>query len=408
MWVGRSDRMKKSRSEDRSHMAASRSEDRSHMAKEGRSHMAKEGRSHMAETGRVFNFSAGPAALPVEVLEQARDELLDFRGTGMSVMEMSHRSKAFIAVAEQAEADFRELLGVPDDYHVLFLQGGATTQFAMVPMNLLGERTTADYVNTGAWSSKAIKEAKRFCHVNVAASAEAENFTHVPDPASWSLSRDAAYLHICSNETIGGVQFQDFPEVSAPLVADMSSDILSRPLDVSRFGLIYAGAQKNIGPAGLTVVVVRKDLLGRARPGTPSMLDYAVHAEADSMSNTPPTYSWYLAGLVFQWLKRQGGLEGIATRNQRKAALLYQAVDDSNFYASPVAEADRSQMNVPFTLPDPDLDAVFLAGAEERGLTNLKGHRSVGGMRASLYNAVPEEAVEALVAYMQGFEHEHG
>lgn len=365
------------------------------------------GRSHVGGH-RVFNFSAGPAALPVEVLERARAEMLDFRGTGMSVMEMSHRSKAFMAVAEQAEADFRELLAVPDDYHVLFLQGGATTQFAMVPMNLLGDRTTADYVDTGSWSSKAIKEAGRFCDVNVAASAAAENFTYVPAPADWSLSDDAAYVHVCSNETIGGVQFNDFPELPVPLVADMSSDILSRPVDVSRFGLIYAGAQKNIGPAGLTVVVVRKDLVGRARPGTPSMLDYAVHAEAGSMSNTPPTYAWYLAGLVFQWLKDQGGVEGMAARNRRKAARLYQAVDDSNFYASPVAREDRSQMNVPFTLPDADLDAAFLAGAEERGLTNLKGHRSVGGMRASLYNAVPEAAVDALVEYMQAFEHEHG
>lgn len=365
-------------------------------------------RSHGSTERRVFNFSAGPAALPVEVLERARDELLDYRGSGMSVMEMSHRSKEFIDIAERAEADFRELLAVPDDYAVLFLQGGATTQFAMVPMNLLGDRTRADYVNTGSWSTKAIKEAKRFCEVNVAASAEADNFTHVPDPATWSLSKDAAYLHVCSNETIGGVQFHEFPEAPVPLVADMSSDILSRPVDVSRFALIYAGAQKNIGPAGLTVVVVRKDLLGNARPGTPSMLDYAVHAEADSMSNTPPTYAWYLAGLVFEWLKAEGGVAAIAARNQRKAAKLYDAIEASNFYASPVARHDRSLMNVPFTLADAALDKAFLAGAEERGLTNLKGHRSVGGMRASLYNAVPEAAVDALVDYMQAFEHEHG
>jgi phosphoserine aminotransferase len=361
-----------------------------------------------AMSDRVFNFSAGPAALPVEVLERARDEMLDYRGSGMSVMEMSHRSKAFVDIAERAEADFRGLLAVPDDYAVLFLQGGATTQFAMVPMNLLGDRTRADYVNTGSWSTKAIKEAKRFCDVNVAASAESDNFSHVPDPATWSLSKDAAYLHLCSNETIGGVQFQEFPEVPVPLVADMSSDILSRPVDVSRFALIYAGAQKNIGPAGLTVVVVRRDLLGNARPGTPSMLDYAVHAEAGSMSNTPPTYAWYLAGLVFEWLKEQGGVTAIAARNQRKAAKLYGAIESSNFYSSPVARHDRSLMNVPFTLPDAELDKPFLAGADERGLTNLKGHRSVGGMRASLYNAVPEEAVDALVEYMQAFEHEHG
>src|SRR5690606_5427982 len=266
-----------------------------------------------------FNFSAGPAALPLEVLERAREELLDYRGTGMSVMEMSHRSKAYIEIAERAEADFRELMGVPDDYAVLFLQGGATLQFAMVPLNLLGEKNRADYVNTGSWSTKAIKEAKRFCEVNVAASSEASNFSEIPDPARWSLSKDSAYLHICSNETIGGVQFHEFPDVPLPLVADMSSDILSRPVDVSRFALIYAGAQKNIGPAGLTVVIVRRDLLGRARPNTPSMLDYAVHAEADSMSNTPPTYAWYLAGLVFEWLKAQGGVEGIQAVNRRKA-----------------------------------------------------------------------------------------
>jgi phosphoserine aminotransferase len=357
---------------------------------------------------RVFNFSPGPAALPTEVLEIARDEMLDYRGTGMSVMEMSHRSAAFVAIAEQAEADFRELLAVPDDYAVLFLQGGATLQFAMVPLNLLGDLRRADYLNIGSWSTKAIQEARRFCEVNVVASSEARHFADIPDRAEWSLSDDAAYLHICSNETIGGVQFHDFPEVPMPLVADMSSDILSRPLDVSRFALIYAGAQKNIGPAGLTVVVVRRDLLGRARPGTPGMLDYAVHAEAGSMSNTPPTFAWYLAGLVFQWLKAQGGVEGIQALNQRKAAKLYEAVERSNFYRSPVARPHRSLMNVPFTLPDPALDKPFLAGAEQRGLTNLKGHRSVGGMRASLYNAVPEAAVDALVEYMQSFEHEHG
>ncbi len=358
---------------------------------------------------RVFNFSAGPAALPEEVLEQARDEMLDYRGTGMSVMEMSHRSRAFIDIAEQAEADLIELLAIPDDYKVLFLQGGATTQFAMVPMNLLDGAARADYVNTGSWSTKAISEAGRFCDVNVVASAESTAFDRVPDFSSWTFSSDAAYLHICSNETIGGVQFHEIPDgFSCPLVADMSSDILSRPVDVGRFGLIYAGAQKNIGPAGLTVVIIRRDLLGRAGPGVPSMLDYAVHAEADSMSNTPPTYAWYLAGLVFRWLKRQGGLAGIAEINRRKAAKLYAAIDASNFYTSPVVAANRSEMNVPFTLPDPDLDKAFLSAAEEAGLTNLKGHRSVGGMRASLYNAVPEAAVDALVACMAEFENDHG
>lgn len=361
--------------------------------------------------GRVFNFSPGPAALPQEVLETARDELLDFRGTGMSVMEMSHRSAAFLAVAEEAEADFRELLAVPDDYAVLFLQGGATLQFAMVPLNLLGDGVRADYVDTGAWSAKAIKEARRFCEVNVAASSEGRGYTDIPDPAAWSLSADAAYLHLCSNETIGGVQFHDFTAISelgVPLVADMSSDILSRPLDIPRFALIYAGAQKNIGPAGLTVVVVRKDLLGRARPATPSLMDYAVHAEAGSMSNTPPTFAWYLAGLVFKWMKAQGGVAALAAANRRKADKLYDVLDRSNFYRAPVAKPFRSVMNVPFTLPDPALDKPFLAGAEARGLANLKGHRSVGGMRASLYNAVPEAAVDALVDYLESFEHEHG
>jgi phosphoserine aminotransferase len=357
---------------------------------------------------RVHNFSAGPAALPVEVLERARAEMLDYRGSGMSVMEMSHRSKEFIGIAEKAEADLVELLGVPADYQVLFLQGGATLQFAMVPMNLLGERGSADYVNTGAWSTKAIEEAARFCKVNVVASGESGKFTDIPPVGEWRLDPNAAYLHICSNETIGGVQFHEFPATDVPLVADMSSDILSRPIDVSRFALIYAGAQKNIGPAGLTVVIVRKDLLGKARPGTPSMLDYAVHAEAGSMSNTPPTYAWYLAGLVFEWMKQAGGLPAISAANVRKAGKLYGALDSSNFYRSPVAAGCRSLMNVPFTLPDPALDADFLKGAEARGLMNLKGHRSVGGMRASLYNAVPEAAVDALVEYMQVFERERG
>ena len=359
---------------------------------------------------RAFNFSAGPAALPTEVLEQAREELLDYRGTGVSVMEMSHRSPEFIDIAERAEADLIELLAVPDDYKVLFLQGGATLQFAMVPLNLLGDKDTADYLNTGSWSTKAIIEAQRFCTVNVVANAEPQGFDHIPDPAGWSCNPQAAYLHICSNETIGGVQFQNFPDLapdyvrSVPLVADMSSDILSRPIEVGRFGLIYAGAQKNVGPAGLTVVIIKKALMGNARPGTPSMLDYAVHAAAGSMSNTPPTYAWYLAGLVFQWIKAQGGLGGIQAVNRRKAAKLYTAVDGSNLFRSPVAGDNRSVMNVAFTLPDADLDAEFIGGAKRRGLFNLKGHRSVGGMRASLYNAVPEAAVDELVAYMQEFE----
>jgi phosphoserine aminotransferase len=358
---------------------------------------------------RVFNFSAGPAALPTEVLEKASREMLDYGGTGMSVMEMSHRSRAFIDIAERAEADFIELLNIPEDYKVLFLQGGATTQFAMVPMNLLDGAVRADYVNTGSWSVKAIKEAGRFCDVNVAASSEATGFDRVPAFSDWALSSDAAYLHLCSNETIGGVQYHELPEgIDCPLVADMSSDILSRPIDVSRYGLIYAGAQKNIGPAGLTVVIIRRDLLGKAGPGVPSMLDYAVHADADSMSNTPPTYAWYLAGLVFEWLKRQGGLATIAEVNQRKATRLYGAIDSSNFYSSPVAIENRSWMNVAFTLPDPEMDGRFLDRAESLGLTNLKGHRSVGGMRASIYNAVEEAAVDALVEFMVEFENDEG
>ncbi len=357
---------------------------------------------------RAFIFSAGRAAIPTEVLEEARNEMLNYQGSGMSIMEMSHRSRAFIDIAEEAEANLRELLGVPEQYDVLFLQGGATLQFAMVPLNLLREKTSADYVNTGSWSTKAIKEARRFCDVNVVADAEDDQFDRIPPVDRWSLNPDAAYLHICSNETIGGVQFRDFPETSVPLVADMSSDILSRPVDVSRFGVIYAGAQKNIGPAGLTVVIVRHDLVGHAREGTPSMLDYAVHASAGSMSNTPPTYTWYLAALVFRWLKNNGGLEAMEARNRRKADKLYGAIEQSNFYHCPVMKDARSLMNIPFTLPNPDFDGSFLAGAEERGLLNLKGHRSVGGMRASLYNAVPEAAVDALIEFMNEFEHEWG
>lgn len=356
---------------------------------------------------RTHNFSAGPAALPTEVLAQAAEEMLDYQGSGMSIMEMSHRSKTFVDIAARAEQDLRDLFGVSDDYHVLFLQGGATGQFAGVPLNLTGGDDTMDFVDTGAWSKKAIKEAAKYCQVNVAASSSASNYDHIPDPANWQLSSNAKLLHVCSNETIGGVQFQDFPQ-HATLVADMSSDLLSRPVNIDQFGLIYAGAQKNIGPAGLTVIIVRKDLCGSARPITPTFLDYAVQADADSMSNTPPTYSWYLAGLVFQWVKANGGLAGIQAQNQAKADLLYNAVDTSSFYRSPVSKAYRSAMNVPFTLADAALDADFLAGAEARGMFNLKGHRSVGGMRASIYNAVPRESVQALVNYMSEFENERG
>jgi len=358
---------------------------------------------------RVFNFSAGPAVLPEEVLRQAAAEMLDWHGSGMSVMEMSHRGKEFIAIADEAEALLRELMAIPANYKVLFLQGGATLQFAMVPMNLLRGKKSADYVNTGEWSKKAIKEAQAFCKVNVAASSEDAKFTCVPDRPTWKLDPDAAYVHVCTNETIGGVEFHWVPDTGAvPLVADMSSHILSRPVDVASYGLIYAGAQKNIGPAGLTIVIVRDDLIGHAPKGTPGMLDYKVHADAQSMSNTPPTYAIYIAGLVFKWLKQQGGLPGIERRNAEKAGLLYDYLGDSTLFRSPVRAADRSRMNIPFTLRDDKLDAGFLKGAEERGMVQLKGHRSVGGMRASIYNAMPVEGVRRLVAYMKEFEARHG
>ncbi len=357
---------------------------------------------------RAFNFSPGPAALPDSVLEQARDELLDYRGKGLSIMETSHRSKEFMAIAQGAEADLRELLGIGDDYHVLFLHGGASLQFAMVPYNLCGPGDTVDYIHTGSWGTKAIAEAEPLARVNVAATSAPSNFDRIPPRRSWQLSADAAYCHIVANETIGGVQFDAFPDTPAPLVADMSSELLSRPIDVSRFGLIYAGAQKNLGPAGLAVVIVRKDLAGRARPGTPRVLDYGIQAENGSMFNTPPTFNIYLVSLVLRWLKAAGGVAKMDEINRRKAAKLYAAIDASNFYHAPVDRADRSVMNVPFTLADTALDAAFLAGAEARRLLNLKGHRSVGGMRASLYNAIREEAVDALVEYMTDFEAEHG
>lgn len=357
---------------------------------------------------RPFNFSPGPAALPQEVLEQARDEMLDYRGTGTSVMEMSHRGSAFMELAERAEADFRELLRVPDNYRVFFVHGGATLQFAAIPLNLLGDKDMADYVETGSWSRKAIGEAQKYCRVNVAVSSAASNFDHIPPVADWRLNDSAAYLHICSNETIGGVQFHDFPENGVPLVADMSSDLLSRPIDVSRFAVIYAGAQKNLGPAGLAVVVVRDDMIGHARRETPSLLDFAVNAQYDCMYNTPPAYAWYVAGLVLAWLKEQGGVPAMAERNARTAAKLYACIDGSNFYRSPVVPRNRSAINIPFTLPDASLDGEFLRRAHDRGLINLKGHRSVGGMRASLYNAVPEAAVDALIEFMTEFQNECG
>lgn len=358
---------------------------------------------------RAYNFCAGPAALPQQVLSEAQKDLLSYKGKGLSVMEMSHRSAEYVAIAEEAEKDLRELLRVPSNYKVLFLQGGASLQFAQIPMNLLRGHSTADYVNTGMWSGKAIAEAKKYCDVNVVATDEANKFRGVPAFDTWSLNPKAAYLHYAENETIHGVQFNYIPEVDVPLVADFSSSILSQPLDVSKFGLIYAGAQKNIGPAGIVLVIVREDLLGEVLPGTPTMLDYKVAADNGSMYNTPPTFSWYLSGLVFKWLKHLGGLEKMAEINQRKAAKLYAAIDNSGgFYHNPVIKTYRSLMNIPFTLADSSLDKTFLKDAEARGLLNLAGHRSVGGMRASLYNAVPEEGVDALVEFMQDFQKKMG
>ncbi|MEP6557521.1 MAG: 3-phosphoserine/phosphohydroxythreonine transaminase [Burkholderiales bacterium] len=358
---------------------------------------------------RVFNFSPGPAVLPESVLRQAADEMLDWHGCGMSVMEMSHRGKEFIGIHAEAESLLRELLHVPANYKVLFMQGGAIGENAILPMNLLRGHASADYVDTGDWSKKSIKEAKKYAKVNVAASGEASRFMSIPKQSEWRLDRDAAYVHICSNETIGGVEYHWTPQTGdVPLVADMSSNILSRPLDVSRYGAIYAGAQKNMGPSGLTIVIVRDDLIGQALPITPSAFDYKQQAENDSMFNTPPTFAIYIAGLVFKHLKSLGGLDVVEELNKAKAAVLYDYLDGSSFYANPVARDDRSIMNVPFTLADSNLDEAFLKGAQQRGMVQLKGHRSVGGMRASIYNAMPIEGVQALVAYMQEFEANRG
>jgi len=358
---------------------------------------------------RIFNFSAGPAALPQEVLEQAREELVNWRGCGMSVMEMSHRGKEYMGIQAEAEADLRELMGIPANYKVLFLQGGASSQFAMVPMNLYRGKASADYLNTGEWSKKAIKEAKKYGAVNVVASSEDKNFTYAPTLDAWKLDPNAAYVHYTPNETIGGVEIFWTPETgNVPLVADMSSNILSRPIDVSKFGLIYAGAQKNIGPAGLTIVIVREDLLGETVKGTPTMFDYKIAADNDSMYNTPPTYAIYIAGLVFKMLKAKGGIAAMEKTNRAKAKLLYDALDASSFYSSPVAVENRSLMNIPFTLKDAALDDEFIKGAKARGMVQIKGHRSVGGMRASIYNAMPIEGVQALVDWMKEFEKLHG
>ncbi|MDB5858619.1 MAG: serC 1 [Ramlibacter sp.] len=358
---------------------------------------------------RVFNFSPGPATLPEPVLRQAAGEMLDWHGSGMSVMEMSHRGKEFISIHAEAEALLRELMGVPANYKVLFMQGGAIGENAIVPMNLISRGGKADYVVTGEWSRRSQKEAARFGQVNVAADTEAGHFTHIPKQKEWKLDPGAAYVHICSNETIGGVQFHWTPDTGrVPLVADMSSDILSRPVDVSKYGLIYAGAQKNMGPSGLTVVIVREDLMGHALPVTPSAFNYQLQAENDSMYNTPPTYAIYIMGLVLKHFKGMGGMAAIEAHNKAKARLLYDYLDGSSFYRNPVAKEDRSLMNVPFKLKDDALDADFLKGAQARGMIQLKGHRSVGGMRASIYNAMSLEGVQALVQYMKEFEAQHG
>ncbi len=360
---------------------------------------------------RVYNFSAGPAALPEEVLQQAQRELLDFQNTGMSVMEMSHRGKVFMEVAAEAEHDFRELLAIPSNYKVLFLQGGGKGEFSLVPMNLLRGHSKADYVNTGHWSSGAIQEAQKYCDVAVIASAEDKKFTYVPKQTGWKPNRDAAYRHICTNETLNGVEYFWLPEIDdgIPLIADASSHILSRPMEVSRFGCIYGGAQKNIGPAGLTFVIVREDLLGKPHPLTPSVFDYTQQAAQGSMLNTPPTFAVYLAGLTFKWLKKQGGPAGIEKQNIEKARLLYTCIDQSGgFYRNEVAVEDRSRMNVPFFLKDESLNAAFLDESAKAGLAGLKGHKAIGGMRASIYNAMPLKGVQALSGFMQDFACRYG
>lgn len=356
---------------------------------------------------RVYNFAAGPATMPLEVLEEAQSQLSDWDSLGMSVMEVSHRSKEFVSVADEATSLMRELMGIPEGYSVLFMQGGASGQFSAIPQNLTAPGDTVDIVNTGSWSKKAIAEAKKYVSVNVVADEKASNYSTVPDAAALAQTPGAAYFHYTANETIGGVEFDYVPDVDAPLICDMSSTIMSRPIDVSKFGLIYAGAQKNLGPAGITVVIVRDDLMGKARPETPSVWDYAQMAAADSMLNTPPTLALYLLNLTLKWVKKNGGLEGMAARNQAKAAKLYEAIDNSDFYSNPVAPNARSWMNVPFLVADPSLEKEFVSSAADAGLTNLSGHRSVGGMRASIYNAMPPEGVDALIDFMKEFEQKH-
>ncbi len=355
----------------------------------------------------IYNFSAGPAVLPKPVLEQAQAEMLDWRGSGMSVMEMSHRGKEFTGILEKTEADLRSLISIPSSYKVLFLQGGAIAENAMIPLNLLAGKA-ADYAITGGWSKRSVEDASAYGNINVVASSEADHYTYVPEFADWKLNRDAAYLHICTNETMSGVEFDGLPNSNdVPIVADMSSHILSRNIDVSEYGVIYGGAQKNIGPAGLCIVIVREDLLDRASKLTPAVFNWKTQAEHQSMINTPPTYSIYIAGLVFEWLQAQGGVAAIEQKNIAKAKLLYDYIDSTDFYANRVAIKNRSRMNIPFYLQDESLNAAFLKGAEEHGLLQLKGHRLVGGMRASIYNAMPIEGVQALVNYMKAFESRH-
>ena len=353
----------------------------------------------------VYNFGAGPAMLPAAVMQQAQEELMDWQGTGISVIEMSHRSKHFAGIVEESETDLRELLNIPDSHRVLFLQGGASSQFAMVPMNLVRSGQTADYVHTGIWSGKAIKEAKRFAKVRIAASSEANNFMSIPSRSEWSLDDEAVYAYFTDNETIGGLEFPALPDTGkVPLVSDMTSNFLSRPIDVSRFAAIFAGSQKNIGPAGLVVVIVKEDLLGEAGEGVPSLYDYAIQSRENSLYNTPPTFTWYMAGLVFKWIKEQGGIPAMQALSEKKSSMLYEYIDQSDFYANPVAPEFRSRMNIPFTLANDELNESFLSQAKDAGLVELKGHRSVGGMRASLYNAMPVEGVSSLLDFMREFE----
>ena len=362
----------------------------------------------MTQYNRVYNFSAGPSMLPVEVLEKVQKELLNYEGSGQSVMEMSHRSKEFKQIIEDAEANLRELMNIPDNYKVMFLQGGGTLQFAMVPLNLLRNSKKADYVLTGTWAKKAYKEATKFGDIKVVASSEDDTFTWVPKITKEDIRPDADYVYITTNNTIYGTKYNYVPETGdIPLVADMSSNILSEEVDVSKFGIIWAGAQKNVGPAGTAIVIVREDLIGNAGPDVPTYLDYKVHAENGSMYNTPPCFSIYVAGEVFKYLKSIGGIKEMEKRNKEKAGMLYDYIDGSSLYKCPVAKEDRSLMNVVFVTGDADLDKKFVAAAKEKGLVNLAGHRSIGGMRASIYNAMPKEGVEALIAFMKEFEEEN-